>query len=153
MQGTRSLSSSIECSIHYILQELSPSIGYLITDPFASHVVRSLLVLLSPTLSNDSNSVSTSLRSKKSQKWKSKQGIMTSMFTKDKGKGQEASISAVPPSFREAARRLVESVRQKLNDNEVRALAANKAASPTLKVSSSLSAPSQTSMTSATDVD
>ena len=118
-------------------QELLPSIGYLITDPFASHVVRSLLVLLSPTLSAN-DSFSSSLRSKKSQKWKAKQGDMTSMFMKDiKGKGKEPSISAIPPSFGEAARRLVESVRQKLNDNEVRALAANKAASPTLKVSSS----------------
>ena len=144
----------MERSIHYILQELSPSIGYLITNPFASHVVRSLLALLSPTLfGNDSKSVSASLRSKKSQKWKAKQGIMTSMFTGDKGKGKESSISAVPPSFAEAARRLVESVRQELNDNEVRALAANKAASPTLKVSSSSSVPFQTSITLATDVD
>ena len=54
------------------------------------------------------------------------------MFTKD---GNESSISAIPPSFGEKAQRLVESVRQELNDNAIRALAANKAASPTLKVS------------------
>ena len=61
---------------------------------------------------------------------------MTSMFMKDiKGKGKEPSISAIPPSFGEEAQRLVESVRQELNDNAIRALAANKAASPTLKVS------------------
>ena len=121
-----------------LLQELLPSIGHLITDPFASHVVRGLLVLLSPTLSpSDSPSVVSSVRSKKSKKWKDKQGLMTSVFTKDTGKGKGLSTAAVPPTFGEAARRLVESVRRELNDNEVRALAANKAASPALKVGSS----------------
>ncbi|KAF8337152.1 armadillo-type protein [Amanita rubescens] len=118
-----------------ICEELLPSIGHLITDPFASHVVRSLLVLLSPTLSpSDLPSVASSVRSKKSKKWKDKQGLMTSVFTKDTGKGKGLSIAAVPPTFGEAARRLVGSVRRELNDNEVRALAANKAASPALKM-------------------
>ena len=95
-------------------------------------------MLLSPTLSpSDSPSVVSSVRSKKSKKWKDKQGLMTSVFTKDTGKGKGLSIAAVPPTFGEAARRLVESVRRELNDNEVRALAANKAASPALKVGSS----------------
>jgi nucleolar protein 9 len=138
MRGGHFLSSSKGRSNHNILlQELLPSIGHLITDPFASHVVRGLLVLLSPTLSlSDPASVASSVRSKKSKKWKDKQGLMTSVFTKDTAKGKGPSVAAVPPTFGEAARHLVESVRRELNDNEVRALAANKAASPTLKVGS-----------------
>ncbi|KAK2464918.1 hypothetical protein APHAL10511_002994 [Amanita phalloides] len=117
-----------------ICEELLPSIGYLIMDPYASHVIRSLLVLLTPALSTNEPSPTSSLRSKKSQRWKAKQGAMTSVFANEKGKREESSVPAVPSSFGKAARRFVESLRRELSDNEVRALAASKAASPALKV-------------------
>jgi len=99
-------------------------------DPFASHVVRALLLLLSPNLSTSEES---SVRSKKSANWKAKQGQMKSVFGEEKGKGKETAISA-PVAFQEMARRLVEAVREQLDDNEVRAMAASKVACPGLQV-------------------
>ncbi|KAF8626909.1 hypothetical protein AX15_004626 [Amanita polypyramis BW_CC] len=116
-----------------VCKELLPSINSLIMDPFASHVVRSLFVLLTPTLATDESSTA-SLRSKRSQKWKSKQGPMTSVFTTEKGRGKEPSVSSVPAKFSQAARQFVERLRQELSDNEVRALATSKVASPALKM-------------------
>lgn len=105
-------------------------------DPFASHVVRALLLLLSPNLSpSDENGA---LRSKKSAAWKARQGPMKSVFGEDKGKGKETSIKRTPAEFRQLARRLVEILRTELGENEVRALAADKVASPGLQVCTSL---------------
>lgn len=103
-------------------------------DPFASHVLRALLMLLSPTLSPSNDATQSVLRSKKSTAWKTKQGPMKSVFNEDKGKAKAASIKGTPPEFRQAARQFVEILRSQLSDNEVRALAANKVASPALQV-------------------
>ncbi|PFH50317.1 hypothetical protein AMATHDRAFT_61237 [Amanita thiersii Skay4041] len=114
-----------------ICEEFLPSLGTLIMDPFASHVIRSLLVLLTPHLAAEDAAV---LRSKKSFHWKAKQGSMSSVFTGDKGKGKENRSLSVPPKFRQVARRFVQTLRKDLNDNEVRALAADKVACPALKI-------------------
>jgi len=101
-------------------------------DPFASHVVRSLLTLLCPTVATDDENV----RSKKSATWKAKQGEMKSIF-QDKGKGKESSSSwsRAPPEFNAMARRFIEGIQQKFGENEVRAMAADRVASPGLQVS------------------
>ena len=116
-------------------QEVSSSFNSLIMDPFASHVLRSLLLLLCPTILPE-DSARKSLRSKKSMSWKAKQGQMKSVFSNDKGKETLPSISLVPESFRNAADQFLRTMRDGLGANEVRALAANKAASPVLQVSS-----------------
>ncbi|KXN83539.1 Nucleolar protein 9 [Leucoagaricus sp. SymC.cos] len=112
---------------------LSNSISALVMDPFGSHVIRSLLALLCPSLAKEDSSHSTLVRSKKSATWKAKQGPMKSVFDKDKGKGR-SNYSRTPSEFRTIAKRFIEVVQNELDENEVRAMAANKVASPSLQM-------------------
>ncbi|KIK65684.1 hypothetical protein GYMLUDRAFT_258395 [Collybiopsis luxurians FD-317 M1] len=116
-----------------ICKELLPSFCSLIMDPFASHVIRALLGLLCPSSRRSFHENSQgAVRSKKSASWKSKQGSLASVFTDMKGKSKEVMEHQVSPEFRAMSRTLVETVRNELGDNEVRALAADKVASPCL---------------------
>jgi nucleolar protein 9 len=110
-------------------------------DPFASHVVRSLLLLLSSNLSESASRENSQfiVRSKKSAAWKAKQGIMKSVFTDDKrgegkGKGKEKELEGVPPGFSQMARCIIEVFKSQIGENEVRAMAASKVACPGLQV-------------------
>ena len=110
-------------------------------DPFASHVVRSLLLLLSPNLSGSASHENSQfvVRSKKSATWKAKQGVMKSVFVSDtrgdvKGKGKETESEGVPPDFSQMARRIIEVFKSQMSDNEIRAMAASKVACPGLQV-------------------
>ncbi|KAH6896386.1 armadillo-type protein [Coprinopsis sp. MPI-PUGE-AT-0042] len=114
-----------------VCEELLPNLASLVIDPFASHVLRALFLLLSPsTASEDDNLV----RSKRSSAWKAKQGSMKSLFTDNKGKQREDIRRSVPAEFTAMARRFIEQLRSGLSGNEVRAMAASKVASPCLKV-------------------
>ncbi|KAF9246872.1 armadillo-type protein [Melanogaster broomeanus] len=104
-----------------ICEEVRPNFTTLVMDPFASHVLRSLLLLLS-------------VRSKKSTSWKAKHGTMKSVFSNDKGKEKEDSRAMVPSEFRDAAAQFLQILRDGLDANEVRALAGNKVASPLLQL-------------------
>ncbi|KAF5357660.1 hypothetical protein D9758_007464 [Tetrapyrgos nigripes] len=117
-----------------ICEELLPSLSSLIMDPFASHVIRALLALLCPTASSTANNSSpASMRSKKSSAWKAKQGQLKSVFdAKGKGKEKEGQIRKTLPEFQNQARAFVDTLRKELGDNEIRALAADKVASPCL---------------------
>ncbi|KAK7471121.1 Nucleolar protein 9 [Stygiomarasmius scandens] len=115
-----------------ICEELLPSLSTLVMDPFASHVVRALLALLSPAASSVVGDISqNNMRSKKSASWKARQGQLKSVFD-SKGKGKEGYIIKTPPEFQSQARVLVKVLKKELGDNEVRALAADKVASPCL---------------------
>ena len=110
-------------------------------DPFASHVVRSLLLLLSPNLSESASHENSQfvVRSKKSAAWKAKQGVMKSVFVNDtrgdvKGKGKEKESEGVPADFSQMARRIIEVFKSQISENEVRAMAASKVACPGLQV-------------------
>ena len=110
-------------------------------DPFASHVVRSLLLLLSPNLSVSASRDNSQfmVRSKKSAAWKAKHGIMKSVFVDDakedrKGKGKENKSEGVPPEFTQMARRIISVFRNQISDNEIRAMAASKVGCPGLQV-------------------
>src|SRR5882757_2642607 len=110
-------------------------------DPFASHVVRSLLLLLSPNLSASHSRENSHfiVRSKKSAAWKAKQGVMKSVFVDEtgrdgKGKEKEKESVGVPPDFSLMARRIIEVFKSQINENEVRAMAASKVACPGLQV-------------------
>ncbi|KJA16110.1 hypothetical protein HYPSUDRAFT_47764 [Hypholoma sublateritium FD-334 SS-4] len=116
-----------------ICEELLPTFSALVMDPFASHVVRTLLLLLSPNLSTSEEGSQSALRSKKSSAWKARQGQMKSVFTEDKGKGKD-SVRRTPPEFQQMARKFVEVVREQLDENETRAMAANKVACPGLQM-------------------
>ncbi|KAG6885129.1 hypothetical protein C0993_005707 [Termitomyces sp. T159_Od127] len=114
-------------------EEILPALSSLLMDPFASHVVRALMMLLSPNVSPSGGMWQGTVRSKKSAAWKAKQGPMRSVFTDEKGKGKEVVSHSRPAEFKDLARRIVNVLRAELGANEVRALAANKVASPGLQ--------------------
>lgn len=107
-------------------------------DPFASHVIRALLLLLSPLThtSNDSSKSHSNVRSKKSAAWKARQAPMKNVFADPKGKAAEGTnpTHSTPKAFKKAAGNFVRILREELGANEVRALAADKVASPVLQV-------------------
>ncbi|KAJ7179528.1 armadillo-type protein [Mycena filopes] len=116
-----------------VCEELFPVFSSLVMDPFASHVIRALLLLLCPNLATSQETAQHTMRSKKSAAWKAKQGPLKSVF-KDGNSGGDSRDNAPPEVFTEAARKFVESIRSELGDNETRALAADKVASPTLQM-------------------
>jgi hypothetical protein len=59
---------------------------------------------------------------------------MKSVFSSDKGKAED-SRALVPSEFRDTAAQFLRTLKGGLDANEVRALAANKVASPLLQVS------------------
>ncbi|KAJ7667611.1 armadillo-type protein [Mycena polygramma] len=113
-----------------VCEELFPVFASLVMNPFASHVIRALLLLLSPNLAASQETAQHAMRSKKSAAWKARQGPLKSVF-KD---GDNKADFTPPDSFTEAARKFVQVVRRELDGNETRALAADKVASPTLQM-------------------
>ncbi|KAJ6510238.1 armadillo-type protein [Mycena vitilis] len=113
-----------------VCEELFPVFASLVMNPFASHVIRALLLLLSPNLATSQETAQHVMRSKKSAAWKARQGPLKSVF-KD---GDNKADFTPPDAFTEAARKFVEVVRRELGGNETRALAADKVASPTLQM-------------------
>lgn len=103
----------------------------MLLDPFASHVVRALFILLNPHLSRLADLQSSAIRSKRSAGFKAKQGTMLSVFDDEAGSLHDRRV---PDTFPSTARRLLSNTRQALSPTEIRALAANKVAAPTLKV-------------------
>ncbi|KAI0334862.1 ARM repeat-containing protein [Cubamyces sp. BRFM 1775] len=119
-------------------EELLPSLSSLILDPFASHVIRALLLLLAPDVLGSvddgaSHSSTFALRSKKSAAYKARQGPMKSVFAEADVQQQKAARTA-PKEFRKIAKGFVSALREQLGENEVRALAANQVASPVLQM-------------------
>ncbi|KAI0721971.1 armadillo-type protein [Cerioporus squamosus] len=119
-------------------EELSPSICSLIMDPFASHVVRALLLLLAPdvlgSLHDNSGKSASGVRSKKSAAYKARQGSMKSVFVEGEADAHNNASRRTPKEFRKAAMNFISALREQLNENEVRALAANQVASPVLQM-------------------
>jgi nucleolar protein 9 len=103
----------------------------LVLDPFASHVVRALFTVLCPSLFASDPSI---VRSKRSATWKSKQGEFKSVFTDEKEKGKAAPLRTIPVMLTEMSRRIIVAMRDNMDANEVRSLAANKASCPVLQV-------------------
>lgn len=109
-------------------------------DPFGSHTLRALITLLSPpSLSSTSQSTTTSRdaasRSKKSQAFKARQGSMKSVLDSDTTtNGGAGSERRVPERLRVMALKIVEVLSGRLSENEIRALASDKVASPALQV-------------------
>ncbi|CAL1702092.1 unnamed protein product [Somion occarium] len=115
-------------------EELLPSIPSLVMDPFASHVLRALLSLLCPTIfPPESSHKPSTMRSKKSAAYKAKQGPLKSVFTND-AESQLVGQTIVPNEFSSIAAQFVTTLRDRLDENEVRVLAANQVASPVLQM-------------------
>lgn len=115
-----------------VSEELLPSLPSLVMDPFASHVVRAFLLLLAPDCLPAEDGHGSSVRSKRSAAYKVKQGSMKSVFS-EVGH-PEHTVKRTPQTFHHIAKKLVQILREKLDDNEVRALAADKVASPVLQM-------------------
>ncbi|PBK73207.1 ARM repeat-containing protein [Armillaria solidipes] len=107
-----------------LCDELLPVLPQLLHDSFGSHIVRALVLLLSPTLNTHSQT------SKRSKSWKGKQGEMRSLFSSEKSREDMAR----PPSFNKKAKKIVRAFRDGMSDNEVRACAGSKVACPGLDV-------------------
>lgn len=105
-------------------------------DPFGSHVIRALLLLLSPSLAAaEAQTNNTALRSKKSAAFKARQGLMKSVFINDASQPNTKSIPALPEKLRNMASKFVIAIRGNMGDNEIRALASDKVANPVLQAS------------------
>lgn len=123
-----------------ISEELLPNLSMLCKDQFASHVLRALFVVLCPKIPSAAGESATILRSKKSAKHRAKQGPMKSVFSEEQapseeGKGKSRMTDGYPVQFDDMARRFIKTMSEELDDNETRALAADKAAAPLLVVS------------------
>jgi len=115
---------SIENLFLYTLTELEEQLGYLMTDRFASHVLRVLLVVLSGApLEKKSKSV---LQSKR----KEKVGIS------GLGKAQEWSLEKrpVPQSFLDALEKVIGTIASSLDSQNLRLLATHPLGNPTLQL-------------------
>jgi len=110
-------------------QELESSLSSMLLDPFASHVIRALFILLDPHLSEFAKPQA--VRSKRSAGFKARQGAMLSVFDNEAGKTRHRKA---PEAFLSIAERMLSNIRQSLSPTEIRALAAHKVAAPTLKV-------------------
>ncbi|KAI1609179.1 armadillo-type protein [Exophiala viscosa] len=105
-------------------EELQPSIGFLLTDRFASHTVRVLFLILSGE-SLDDESTKTILASKKKEKLEAP--ITT-------GKDSSQSKRRVPKSFRQALTNLIQSTVSSVDATYLRALATHPTGNPVLQL-------------------
>ncbi|EPT01842.1 hypothetical protein FOMPIDRAFT_1161063 [Fomitopsis schrenkii] len=115
--------------------ELLPSLSSLVLDPFASHVVRALLLLLAPDCFPP-DAREGPVRSKKSAAWKARQGPMKSVLVEQQAVvlASAAAAKSAPEEMKAMAKQFVTALREQLGENEVRALAADKVASPVLEM-------------------
>ena len=109
----------------YTLNELEGNIGYLMTDRFASHALRVLLVVLSgqPLANTATTSL---LQSKKKEK------IDVTGLTKPSNSGLQART--VPDSFHEAVDKVISGTVSGLDTTYVRALATHPVGNPVLQL-------------------
>ena len=116
---------SMENLFLYTLDELEGYLGYLITERFASHVLRVLLIVLSGTPLEKQNNKST-LHSKK----KEKVGVPGS----DKNSEQVLGERQVPQSFLSALNKVIHDSVANLDTNYLRMLATHPTGNPTLQL-------------------
>ncbi|KAF8529284.1 ARM repeat-containing protein [Hysterangium stoloniferum] len=115
--------------------DVLPELLTLMRDPFGSHVLRTLLILLAPP-KNLSSSLgqrhAPAASSKKSTSWKARRGPMKAILP------DQFANSTVPKpeivEFTMLAKKFLDRLRSILDGNEVRALAMDKVASPVLQI-------------------
>lgn len=117
---------SMENLFIYTLNELDGNLGYLMTDPFASHTLRVLLLVLSGRPLGDSNTVSL-LQSKK------KENI--SVGTTNLNTSEAKTVSrTVPESFHKALDKMIAETVVGLETTYLRALAMHPVGNPVLQL-------------------
>lgn len=107
----------------YAINELEPSLGYLLTDRFASHTLRVLLVVLSGLPLESSTSRNSLLKSK------AKEHIDVAGREE-----QDQSKRQVPVSFTDALQRLITGSVATLDTTSLRSLALHPIGNPTLQL-------------------
>ncbi|ODQ56534.1 ARM repeat-containing protein [Saitoella complicata NRRL Y-17804] len=126
MAGSDEPVISMENLFLYMCNELQPQIRFLVEDRFASHVLRIVLLVLSgrPPTSNDDSST---LRSKKSAKFKSRQMNSFELKTSD-------GMIRIPRSFRETVRQWIDELAGHASVADVRAVAVNPVGNPVIQL-------------------
>lgn len=122
---TSSTPSSLEQLFLTAVAELLPNIGYLLTERFASHVIRVLLLVLSGEPLDDP-SASSVLASRKKEK--------VEAYASTDDKHLSRGSRQVPQSFNHALTRLITSSVSGLDTTYIRALATHPTGSPTLQL-------------------
>lgn len=108
----------------YAVNELQDNLGYLMTDPFASHTLRVLLLVLSGRPLEDT---STLLQSRK------KENIPRAILNGSKAKTSKTS-RAVPASFHTAVEKIIAGTVAGLDTTSLRALATHPIGNPVLQL-------------------
>ena len=111
--------------------ELEGNLGYLITDPFASHPFRVLLVVLSGMLLEDTSTTAL-LQSKKKEHNVSSRSATTEVIS-------TGSTRVIPDSFHGAIETIFTGVTANLDTSSLRALATHPVANPVLQLLLNLS--------------
>ncbi|KZP00041.1 ARM repeat-containing protein [Calocera viscosa TUFC12733] len=112
--------------------ETTPSLSAVVMDHFGSHVLGAFLTLLcGDKIPLSISAASGGVRSKKSAKYRAKQGPMTAIID-----GPESAISgkSVPAAFPTMATGLVKQIREHMDANSIRSLASHKAANPLMQL-------------------
>lgn len=117
---------SMENLFLYTLNELEGNLGYLMTDPFASHTIRVLLVVLSGKPVADTNTTSL-LQSKK------KENISKTVRNSNPAETKESSRT-VPDSFHEALEKMISGTITQLDTTYLRALACHPVGNPVIQL-------------------
>ena len=117
---------SMENLFLYTLNELEGNLGFLITDPFGSHVLRVLLLVLSGRPLKDSNTISL-LRSRK------KETVSTAAQTIVESTIDELPRT-IPLSFQNAVDRIITKATADLDTRTVRALSNHPTGNPVLQL-------------------
>lgn len=116
--------------------ETSEDLSSLFQDQFGTHVIRSLLLLLSSrpisTSGNGSEDAASSLRSKRSSKFREGQDPNQESETSSNIKKVKSYL--IPKEFENALEKLREDCLREVGMNEIRALAVNPVSSPTLQL-------------------
>jgi nucleolar protein 9 len=115
---------SLERLFITVVDELEPNLGYLLTERFASHVIRVLLLVLSGEPLKD-RSTSNVLASRRKES-----------IEMPAGEGEVAQLEArkVPQSFNDALKRLITSSVAGLDTTYIRALATHPTGNPILQL-------------------
>ena len=128
--GEEEVYVSMENLFLYALNELQDNLGFLMTDPFASHTLRVLLLVFSGRPLRDSNATSIMQSRKKENITMPVQGSQS--FEPDESK---SSSRVVPASFSKAVDKIISGMVDRLDVHSLRALTTHPIANPILQLS------------------
>ncbi|KAG8529207.1 uncharacterized protein KY384_005842 [Bacidia gigantensis] len=117
--------ADLETGFLSVVAELQPHLGYLLTDAFASHVLRVLLIILAG-LPTEGPQRATMLQSKR------KENISIHKIAVMADEGDPSRT--VPPSFGTALSRIFDCILAGLDASSIRALATHPVANPVLQI-------------------